>query len=568
LEADLTAAAPRTRLVCTLMVPTPGGGRPQDAADYVDRLVAAGMDCARINLSHVRGFADFAAGRAPRYEREEAMLRRVRDAAAAAGPDRHVATLLDVQGVKVRLHLPEAARLDGVAVAAAETIRVRITRARPADELSCDGPPSLAAAVAEAVAARGEIETAIGDGEPMLVCTAVEGDVAVIRAPEAGTLVEGRGVTFRHAPPPDEPPLTPKDRVDLAAFAVPAILAGDADFVALSFAHSAASVRRLREFCAAAVAWFRDGARPADAEDAAVLAKLSSLRPDLAARYRAGGALRLNVCAKIETERAVAGVAEILREADCVMIARGDLGLHCAPQDVPRIQKDVLRRARLVGREGVVATQMLGSMEHAPEPTRAEASDVFNAVLDGADALLLSGETAMGVRPAAAAAMLGRIIGIAEEWEASRLAARSAALAGLCDEIVALRRDEYRARPWLEVTDRLTFDAVRLAESLGARAIVAATRSGETARLIARFDPCVALVAVVPDAAVARRLALTGSVRPLVAPASSGADAVDRGIARALAAGFVARGDRVVVAAARPGDPPGATTCLEVRVVA
>jgi pyruvate kinase len=548
------------------MLPTPGGTRPQDAANYVDSLIAAGMDCARINLSHVRGYADFAAGRAPNYEREEAMLRRVRDAAAAAGSDRHVATLLDVQGVKVRLHLPETSRLDGLALVAGQTIRMRVTRGRPAHELSCDGPPSLAVAVAEAVAARGEIETAIGDGDPMLRCVGVEGDVVVLRAPEAGTLVEGRGVTFRHAPPRDEPPLTPKDRVDLAAFAVPAILAGDADFIALSFAQSAASVRRLRDFCAASVAWFRGRTVPADAEDAAILAKLASLRPDLAGRY-VGGDLRVSVCAKIETEHAVADIAGILREADSVMVARGDLGLHCSPQDVPRIQKDVLRRARLVGREGVVATQMLGSMEHAPEPTRAEASDVFNAVLDGADALLLSGETAMGVRPAAAAAMLGRIVGIAEAWEAGRAAIRASALASLYDEVVAQRRDECAEKPWLEVTDRLTFEAVRLAETLGARAIVAATRSGETARLIARFDPCVPLVAIVPDAVVARRLALTGSVRALVAAATTGAGAVELGIARAAAAGIVARGDRVVVAAARLGDPAGATTCVEVRVV-
>src|SRR5262245_62829498 len=130
------AAAPRTRVVCTLMMPTPGGARPQDAADYVDQLVAAGMDCARINLSHVPAFADFAAGRAPTYVREEAMLRRVRAAAAAAGPERHVATLLDVQGVKVRLHLPTAARQGGLAVAAGDVLRMRVTRGRPSDRKS------------------------------------------------------------------------------------------------------------------------------------------------------------------------------------------------------------------------------------------------------------------------------------------------------------------------------------------------------------------------------------------------------------------------------------------------
>ena len=563
----LKRSAPRTRVVCTLMVPTPGGARPQDAPDYVDRLVAAGMDCARLNLSHFRGYAEFAAGRPPRYEREEAMLRRIREAAAAAGPDRHVATLLDVQGIKIRLHLPESIRLDGLRVAAGDVLRMRITRSRPAGELSCDGPPSLIAAVSGAIAAHGEVETAIGDGDPMLRCFGVEGDVVLLRAPEAGVLVEGRGVTFRGAPPRDEPPLTPKDRVDLAAFAMPAVLAGEADVLALSFAQSGESVRRLRDYCAACVAWFRNGLVPADPEDAQILAKLSELRPDLAARYADGGRPRITVCAKIETAHAVDDLAGILRQADSVMVARGDLGLNCAPQDVPRVQKDVLHTARLLGREGIVATQMLGSMERAPEPTRAEASDVFNAVLDGADALLLSGETAMGVRPAEAAAMLGRIVAMAEQWEGGRAAVRAAQIATLYGEIAALRRSERVTHPWMEVTDRITFEAVRLAEAIGARAVVAATRTGETARNIARFDPILPLLAIVPDAAVARRLALTGSVRAVVAPAASGEDALERGLVRAVEIGLLAPGDRVVVAAARPGDPAGATTSLAVRTV-
>jgi pyruvate kinase len=550
------------------MMPTPGGARPQDAADYVDQLVAAGMDCARINLSHVPAFADFAAGRAPTYVREEAMLRRVREAAAAAGPERHVATLLDVQGVKVRLHLPATSRRDGLAVAAGETLRMRITRARPADESTCDGPSSLVDAVREAVASRGPVDAAIGDGDVVLTCVGVEGDVALLRARDACVLVEGRGVTFRHAPPRDEPALTPKDRVDLATFALPAIVAGDVDFVALSFAQSAASVRRLRAFCAASVAWFRDGVAPSDAEDADLLARLAKMRPDLAARYGRGGPVRVNVCAKIETEHAVQDIEAILAETDSIMIARGDLGLHCAPQDVPRIQKDVLRRARLLGCEGVVATQMLGSMEHAPEPTRAEASDVFNAVLDGADALLLSAETATGTRPADAARTLARIIAAAEEWETRPGFGRQSALGVDFIELAASRRKAYQTQPWLEVTDRLTFDAVRLAEAIDAKAIVAATRSGATARHVARLDPRVPVVAVVPDAAVARRLAMTGAVRAVVAPAACGADAVVRGIARAKEVGLLAAGDRVVVVAARPDDPPGATTSVEVRVVA
>ncbi len=552
------ASAPRTRVVCTLVPPTAGGARPQDAADYVDRLVAAGMDCARINLSHAPASADFAAGRAPTYVREEALLRRVREAAANVGPERHVATLVDVQGVKVRLHLPQTSRKGGLAVAAGASLRMRVTRGRPAGELTCDGPPSLVDAVRDALSRNREVATAVGDGDVMLTCVGVDGDVFLLRAPDACVLVEGRGVTFRHAPPADEPPLTPKDRVDVAAFVMPAVLAGDVDFVALSFTQDAACVRRLRAFCSACVAWFRDGVAPPDADDAELLARLAKLRPDLASRYRVAGDARIRVCAKIETERAVENVDAILREADSVMVARGDLGLHCAPQDVPRIQKDVLHRARLVGREGVVATQMLGSMEHAAEPTRAEASDVFNAVLDGADALLLSGETATGEHPEAATRTLARIIGTAETWECGRAGLRRFELAALFDAIVAARG----ADAALATTDHVTYEAVRLAESLGAAAIVAVTRSGATARLIARFDPRVPLVAAVPDAAVARRLALTGSVRAVVA------DSVDRGIARAKEVGALAAGDRVVVAGAREGDPDGATTSVETRVVA
>jgi len=555
-------------VICTLLPPTPGGARPQDAADFVDRLVAAGMDCARINMSHVPAFADFAAGRAPQYVREEALLRRVRDAAAAAGPERHVATLLDVQGVKVRLHLPESARRDGLAVAAGATIRMRIARGRPARELSCDGGPSLADAVRRSLAARGEVATAIGDGDPMLVCTSVEDDVVVLRAPEACVLVEGRGVTFRGAPPPDEPPLTAKDRVDVAAFALPAVIAGDADFLALSFTQDAACVRRLREFCVSCVAFFRDGVAPADADDAALLARLAGLRPDLAARYAKAGDVRVNVCAKIETEEAVAAIDGIVREADSVMVARGDLGLHCSPEDVPRHQKDVLRRARRLGREGIVATQMLSGMEHSPEPTRAEASDVFNAVLDGADALLLSGETATGRHPEEATRTLARIIGAAETWETDRRGARPQELALLFDEIVAARRPDYAARPWLEVADRMTYEVVRTAESMDVRAVVISTSRGETARLIARFDPRVTLLAIVPDETVARSLALTGPVRAIVGGDAHGDVATARGIERAKAIGLLASGDRIVVAASKDGAADGPTTSLDVRVVA
>lgn len=574
----------RTRLVCTVSLPRPGGARPQDAARYLDDLVAAGLDVARVNLSHARAAGEFAAGRVPRYDAEEAQIRSVARAAAAAGRDRHVAILLDLQGMKVRLRLPDADRDRGVALAAGDTVRVRMTRDRRPDEITCDGSPRLLEAVRRALAEQGALSVAIGDGEPFLRCTSIDGprgDAFVLTAPEACMLASGKGVTFRGIHLEGEPPLTEKDRVDLAAFVVPALIAGAADFVALSFTQSPADVVRLREFAGAAQRWFRDGVAPADAEDAAILARVAALRPDLADLYAGGPTVRPFVVAKVETAAGADAVDAILAEADAVMVARGDLGLHCHPEDVPRLQKRMIRDARRLGRPAIVATQMLESMLTAPEPRRSEATDVFNAVLDGADALMLSGETAVGERPREATSTLARIAVAAESWEAIHPETREAWLRAVEKEIAARRAAQVATPVYASreddhdlgaaaadaVTDRVTAEAVRSAEALGCAAIVAATRSGRTARHIARFDPLLPVIAVVPDARTARSLALVASVRPLVAPAVSGDAALAAGFERAVALGWLRTGDRVVVASARPEDPPGTTTTLGVRVV-
>ncbi|MCE9636529.1 MAG: pyruvate kinase [Planctomycetes bacterium] len=566
----------RTRLVCTISTPRTGGSRPQDGAGYVPGLIAAGMDVARVNLSHCGAAAEFAAGRAPSYVAEQALIRAVREASDAAGPERHVAVLLDLQGVKVRLRLPDALRDTGLAMEAGETVRVRITRERSSGEIVCDGSETMRRAVARAVAA-GPLSVAIGDGEPFLRCDAVEGDVAVLVAPERCVLGHGKGVTFRNVHIDGEPPLTEKDRVDLAAFVVPALLAGDADFVALSFTQSGADVRRLREFAAASQAFFRDGTVPSDAEDAEILARLAAVLPHLRDRYRATADVRPFVVAKVETAPGADAMDDILSEADAVMVARGDLGLHCAPEDVPRLQKRMIRDARRLGRPAIVATQMLESMLTAPEPRRSEATDVFNAVLDGADAVMLSGETAVGQRPREAAATLARIAVAAESWETVHPETREAwlravekdvaARAAACAGASGAPAPTDRACGAETVTDRVTAESVRTAEALGCAAVVAATRSGRTARNLARFDPMLPIVAIVPDERVARSLALTGSVRAVVASATSGDDALARGLARAVECELVRRGDRVVVASARPDDPPGVTTALSVRTV-
>lgn len=555
------AAAIRTRRVCTLALPRPDGGRPQDAASYVEDLVAAGMDVARVNLSHSGAAADLSAGRAPRYDLHEALLRRVRTAADAAG--RPVGVLLDLQGTKVRLRLPDRLRAGGLALAEGEVLRVAITRERVADGVACDGGEPLVDAVREGLAEHGSLAVAIGDGDPFLRCEALEGTTAVLRAPEVCRLDHGKGVTFRGVRIFGEPPLTEKDVVDLAAFVLPAVAEGFADFVALSFVQGPSDVLALR--AAATAAWGVVSGRSGEGgPHGDVLARLAALRPDLRARCAADPP-RLFVVAKIETASGAAAASAILREADGVMVARGDLGLHEPPQDVPAHQKRILREARWLGKPGIVATQMLESMLRDPEPRRSEATDVFNAVLDGADAVMLSGETATGLRPAEATRTLGTIAAAAEAWRAEERGRRDAGLDEARREVDARRG--VGAPPGADVTDLVTCEAVRAAESLGADAVVAATRSGQTARNLARFDPTVPLLAIVPDERTARSLTLVGSVRAVVAPAPSAEEALGAGLARAVETGLLRRGARVVVAAARPGDPPGVTTTLTVRVV-
>ena len=557
----------RTRLVCTLGGHVSGGGRPQDSDGYVRELVEAGMDVARVNLSHAQGATHFLDGRAPVYGPELRRMQEVRAASRKCGPERHVAVLLDLQGVKIRLRLPESERAEGRRLAAGDEVRMRLTCHPAEDEIACDASEDALAALITAMEREGGVEVAIADGDPLLTCTGVEGDVAVLRANDGGVLRHRKGVTFRGVELDAEPPLTVRDKVDVAAFALPALLRGDADFLALSFARTADDIVALRRFCVVAAAWFRDSEQPDSDEDAELLARIEALCPGLRGDYGEGDPRRVSVVAKIETRSATENLEGILVASDAVMIARGDLGLQCRPEVVPRLQKDIIRRARLLGRPAIVATQMLGSMEVAPEPTRAEASDVFNAVLDGADALMLSGETATGLRPRKAVEMLRHVSGQAAAWRDRSRFGRGMRLNHTRMDVHAVRKQHGQMAPWIEVTDRMTVEAVRIAEGLECEAVIAVSRSGQTARNIARYDPLVPVVAIVPDEVVARSLALAGSVQAVVAWGGSEADTLALGLERARRAGLLDEGMRVLVAGARAGDPPGATSVLAVRRV-
>jgi pyruvate kinase len=275
------------------------------------------------------------------------------------------------------------------------------------------------------------------------------------------------------------------------------------------------------------------------------------------------------VVAKIETREAADAAPAIVREAEGVMVARGDLGLQCEAKDVPRLQKEILRVAARAGKPAIVATQMLDSMERFYEPRRPEASDVFNAVLDHADAVMLSGETSVGDYPVRAAEVLRGIVEAAEAWDEPALADRDVALARFYD---AVRTERAWHGPGAAVTDHASYLAALTAPTLGARAIVALTMSGGTARMVARFRPHVPVYAAVYHAAVARRLALSFGVQPVEIPFQPAGTPVDRAFEEALRVlkerGLLAKGDRVVCLCGRPLGAGGGTNLISVEEVA
>jgi pyruvate kinase len=302
--------------------------------------------------------------------------------------------------------------------------------------------------------------------------------------------------------------LTEKDKAD-AAFA----LEQGVDFFALSFVRRAADVRELRQF-------------------------LKGKRGDVP------------IIAKIEKPEALAVFDEILDEADGIMVARGDLGVETPAEEVPFHQKHIIRACNRAGKPVITATQMLQSMIESPRPTRAEASDVVNAVLDGTDAVMLSGETAVGRYPIESASVMERICTNAEDHL----------------PYGRLVRDDLYCQT--SCTEAISGAAVDIASEMGAKAIISATMSGITARMVARHRPAVPIVAVTPDRATLFCLTLVWGVVPVqVEEFSTTDEMVAVMVQAAREAGLVDWGDPVVLMAGIPFGSGGVTNMLKVHVV-
>ncbi len=286
-------------------------------------------------------------------------------------------------------------------------------------------------------------------------------------------------------------------------------------------------------------------------------------RPEDIQQLRALVPKRVQLVAKIEKDTALAHLEAIIDAADAVMVARGDLGVELPFEEVPLVQKRLIREANLRGKPVITATQMLESMVHAPRPTRAEASDVANAILDGTDAVMLSAETAVGEYAMEAVQAMDRIAREVEQHRKGRSAAFDLAV-GRRSGGANDRFAERQAR----TEDAIAVAVCAAAELLSTRVIVCFTSSGFTARTVASFRPSVPIVAVTPEPDTHRALALVWGVTPVLVDHVPNYEAM-LFVARKqlLAQGLVQSGDRVVVTAGVPFDMPGTTNLLKIETV-
>jgi pyruvate kinase len=463
----------RAKIVCTL-------GPATSTPERIRELVDAGMDVARLNLSHGS------------YEDHESVYRMVRQASDDSG--KAVGVLVDLQGPKIRL----GTFADGpVQVSHGDEFTIT-TRDVDGDKSCCsttyDGLP-------------GDVQKGdqilIDDGNVRLTATGVTETDVTTTVEVGGKLSNNKGINLPGVAV-SVPAMSDKDIEDLRW-----ALHLRADLVALSFVRSGEDADGVRRVMDEEKEW-------------------------------------IPVIAKIEKPQAIDHIDEIIAAFDGVMVARGDLGVEMPLEDVPFLQKRVVEAARRNAKPVVVATQMLESMISSPRPTRAEASDVANAVLDGADAVMLSGETSVGEYPIEAVETMARIIASTEDHGLARMAAI---------------QWEPHTRGGI-----IAKAAAEVAERVGAKYLVAFSQSGDTARRLSRYRSEVPVLAFTPEPVVRSQLSLTWGIETFLGEKVDHTDEMVMQVDKALlAAGRCEEGEQVVIVAGSPPGIPGSTNALRIH---
>ncbi len=469
----------RAKIVCTLGPATSNERR-------IRELVYAGMDVARLNMSHGTQ-ADHAE-----------VYRLVREAADASG--RGVGILADLQGPKIRLE-----SFSGGPVQLTRGMVWTITTRE------VDGNSEICGTTYKGLA--GDVKAGdpilIDDGKVKLRVTEVKAGTDVVCEVLVGGLVSNHKGINLPGVAVSVPALSEKDKEDLR-FALHLTV----DFIALSFVRSAADVEDVRE----------------------IMREENVVIP---------------VIAKIEKPQAIDNLDEVIAAFDGFMVARGDLGVECPPEEVPFLQKTIIDKARLNAKPVIVATQMLESMTTSPTPTRAEVSDVANAILDGADAVMLSGETGVGEYPVIAVETMARIVKATEAHALEQ------------HEVGTLRVLAWDPHTTGGVIAKA---AGEVAERIDAKYVVAFTQSGDSARRMSRLRGPVPVLAFTPEAQTRSRLSLSWGVETFKTQTVEHTDEMVAQVdEQLLKIGRVEKGDLVVIIAGSPPGIPGSTNAMRVH---
>lgn len=465
----------RAKIVCTL-------GPAVESPAKIKELIEAGMNMARLNLSHGS------------YEEHQGRLDRVRSAAKEAG--KALAVLVDLQGPKIRLARFENGphELSRGDIFTITTDEVAGTKERVGTTYK--GLPGDCKAGDRIL---------IDDGRVTVEVLEVKGNDVITKCTQPGFVSNNKGINLPGVAV-SVPAMSEKDEDDLRWG-----LRAGADFIALSFVRNAADVKVVH----------------------AIMDEVG---------------IRVPVIAKIEKPQAVVNLEEIIAAFDGIMVARGDLGVELPIEDVPMVQKRCVELSRDAAKPVIVATQMLDSMMSNSSPTRAEATDCANAVLDGADALMLSGETAVGEFAIQAVQTMARIIERTEEL-------------GL-DRIRPLTKNP-RTKG-----GAITKAAAEVGEILGAKFLVTFTQSGDSARRISRLRSSIPIIAITPDVGTYNRLALTWGVESLIISMVKHTDEMVLQADKILIDGKRAEvGEPVVIVAGSPPGIPGSTNAMRVHIV-
>ena len=462
-------------------------GPSTDDPDVLRAMISSGLDVARFNFSH----GD--------YEGHKKRIDSLRKLCSETGAT--VALLADTKGPEIRLGDFQGGKAELVAGSAftlvSETVAGDATKA----SISY---PGLHREVSPGV------RILLDDGLIELVVESVSRIGIATRVINGGAVSDKKGVNV-----PDVnleiPFISAKDRSDLRFFVEQGF-----DLIAASFVRSADDIKELR-----------------------------------GELQRIDSGNRIRIIAKIENAQGVRNADSILSVSDGLMVARGDLGVELAYEELPIIQKDLINKALSHGKQVITATQMLESMISKPRPTRAETADVANAVNDGTSAIMLSGETAMGRYPVESFAAMSKI---AERIEAD------------IDYLLRFQRGEYR--PEASITNAISHATVMTSHDLRAAAILTVSISGDTARNVAKFRPFCPIIACTPDAVVQRQLKLVWGVVPLLTREETDTTTLfSQAVDAALEGGYVHNGDLVVLTAGVPVGHTGKTNLLKVHVV-